>query len=125
VRSNDLIGGLVSVAAVLFVACGGGLSEAVPAAEPATIAARADGLTGAPVAVTPERAGAFDADRLSPLSQTFPPLDDPRVVPASEASWLQPDTLVLGAVQGGEARAYPLFIMQFHHVANDTLGGKP
>ncbi len=71
------------------------------------------------------RPARFDRDRLSPLSATFPPLDQPRSVPASEASWLQPDTLVLGAVQGGETRAYPLFIMQFHHVANDTLGGKP
>lgn len=96
-----------------------------PAATSVTIAPRADGLTGAPVPVTLAPPRAFDGDRLSPLKATFPPLNEPRSVPASEASWLQPDTLVLGAAQGGEARAYPLFIMQFHHVANDTLGGRP
>ena len=46
-------------------------------------------------------------------------------MPASEAIWLQADTLVLGAIQGREARAYPLLIMQFHHVTNDVLGGEP
>jgi hypothetical protein len=27
-------------------------------------------------------------------------------------------------VQNGEARAYPLFMMTFHHVSNDVLGGE-
>ena len=55
----------------------------------------------------------------------FPPLDDPAVVPAAAASWMRGDDLVLGAVRGDESRAYPLFMMTFHHVANDTLAGEP
>ena len=35
------------------------------------------------------------------------------------------EDLVMGAVQNGSARAYPLFMMRFHHVANDELGGAP
>jgi hypothetical protein len=27
-------------------------------------------------------------------------------------------------VQNGEARAYPLFMMTFHHVSDDVLGGE-
>ena len=42
-----------------------------------------------------------------------------------DAWWLQPDDAVLGAVQNGAARAYPLFMMEIHHVANDQLGGAP
>ena len=55
----------------------------------------------------------------------FPPLDDPHVVMPEAATWLRDDTLILGAVQNGEARAYPVFMMAFHHVANGVLGGKP
>ena len=32
---------------------------------------------------------------------------------------------MLGAVQNGEARAYPISMMTFHHVANGVLGGEP
>ena len=55
----------------------------------------------------------------------FPPLNDPRVMLPEAATWLRDDTPILGAVQNGDARAYPVFMMTFHHVANDVLGGKP
>lgn len=32
---------------------------------------------------------------------------------------------VVGVVVGGEARAYPLWILVWHEVVNDTLGGEP
>jgi len=41
-------------------------------------------------------------------------------VPASQAIRLQGDSLVLGAVRNGKTRAYPLSMMTFHHVVNDT-----
>ena len=55
----------------------------------------------------------------------FPPLNDPRAVLPAEATWLDPETLVLGAIQNGDARTYPVYMMTFHHVANDVLGGQP
>ncbi len=55
----------------------------------------------------------------------FVPLDNPEVVSADEATFLQPDDRVLGLTVGGESRAYPISMMTFHHVANDILGGLP
>jgi hypothetical protein len=37
--------------------------------------------------------------------------------------FLVPDDRVIGVVDGGQARAYPLSILNWHEVANDTLGG--
>jgi hypothetical protein len=39
--------------------------------------------------------------------------------------FLVPDDRVIGVVAGGQARAYPLSILNWHEVANDTLGGVP
>ena len=89
------------------------------------IAPRSDGLTGAPVPRLEVQSAEFDAGRLNQTAGRFPPLDDPTIVSASEATWLEAETLVLGAVQNGEARAYPIAMMTFHHVANDVLGGEP
>ncbi len=95
-------------------------------ATPATGAGTAAGaLTGAPVPQLATAAADFDAGLLNSSAGRFPPLDDPVVVSAAEATWLESETLILGAVQNGEARAYPLSMMRFHHVANDVLGGEP
>jgi hypothetical protein len=53
------------------------------------------------------------------------PLEDPRVVLAREAGYLEPDEIVLGVVVNGEARAYPKRFMNVHELANDIVGGKP
>ena len=99
-------------------------SETV-AAEPTVDATTAPGtLTGAPLPPLVRSAVAVDQDRLRLDAGTFPPLVDPAVIPATSAM-LSDDTLVLGAVQNGEARAYPVPMMTFHHVANDVLGGDP
>ncbi len=39
--------------------------------------------------------------------------------------FLVPSDRVIGVEAGGEARAYPLSILNWHEVANDTLGGVP
>jgi hypothetical protein len=93
---------------------------AVPTPEP-----RPDGLTGAPVELPGARSTDFDIELLNVNAGTFPPLDYPRLATVEEAMWLADDALVLGAVQNGESRAYPLSMMRFHHVANDELGGEP
>ncbi|MBM3141128.1 MAG: DUF3179 domain-containing protein, partial [Chloroflexi bacterium] len=90
-----------------------------------TPAARADGLSGAPVPAPSPAGAAFERGRLNERAGSFPSLDFPQVVPAAQASFMTADTLVCGATQNGEARAYPLFMLQFHHIANDTLGGLP
>ena len=58
-------------------------------------------------------------------STRFVPLDNPEIVSADQATFLQPDDRVLGLTVGGESRAYPISMMTFHHVANDELGRLP
>lgn len=55
----------------------------------------------------------------------IPALDDPKVVPAAEATFLAGDAPVFGIVINGEARAYPNQILDWHEMANDRLGGVP
>lgn len=53
----------------------------------------------------------------------IPDLQDPPVVPASEADYLDLDERVFGIAIHGESRAYPLRIMNAHEMANDEVGG--
>jgi hypothetical protein len=55
----------------------------------------------------------------------IPALTNPRLLAAAAATYLTPDELVLGLVVRGEARAYPLRIMDWHEMANDVVGGVP
>lgn len=53
----------------------------------------------------------------------IPALDDPETVEAAQADFLDEEEAVFGVVLGGEARAYPLRILDWHEMANDSLGG--
>ena len=99
--------------------------EATATPEAPVVATRGDGLSGAPVPPPSVRSTEFDSELVNQNAGAFPPLDFPAVVSAAEATWMEADDLVLGAVQNGAARAYPLFMMRFHHVSNDELGGDP
>ena len=55
----------------------------------------------------------------------IPALTNPRHLAAAAATYLEPDELVLGIVVRGEARAYPLRIMDWHEMTNDVVGGVP
>lgn len=54
----------------------------------------------------------------------IPPLKNPSTFTATEADFLQPNDIVFGAVINGEARAYPVRMMDWHELANDELGGE-
>lgn len=54
-----------------------------------------------------------------------PALDNPKMISAVDAEYLNPDDLVFGTEIGGEARAYPLRIVSWHEVVNDVVGGTP
>lgn len=51
----------------------------------------------------------------------IPPLDAPTYRDADEINWLTDDDRVLAFEHEGEARAYPLRIMRFHEIVNDTV----
>ena len=55
----------------------------------------------------------------------IPSLDDPARIPAAEADWLRGEDLVFGVEVDGDARAYPLRIMGWHEMFNETVGGVP
>jgi len=56
----------------------------------------------------------------------FVPLDDPVMIPASEVTWLAPDSIVLGVVHpSGEGQAFAADMMAYHHIANTTIAGEP
>jgi hypothetical protein len=54
----------------------------------------------------------------------FHPLDHPAFAAASHSK-LDGEELVIAVKLGTEARAYPVRILSYHHIANDTLGGVP
>jgi hypothetical protein len=54
----------------------------------------------------------------------IPALRMPRTVPASEAAYLGENDVVFGAEVGGETRAYPERILDWHEIVNDVLGGR-
>ena len=55
----------------------------------------------------------------------IPPLDLPTTIAPEDATWLEPGEAVFGVVINGEARAYPLRIMDWHEMTNDIVGGVP
>jgi hypothetical protein len=55
----------------------------------------------------------------------IPPLENPIMIPADDADYLDPSEPVFGLVVNGDARAYPMRIMDHHEMANDVVGGVP
>ncbi|RMD64642.1 MAG: DUF3179 domain-containing protein [Alphaproteobacteria bacterium] len=60
-----------------------------------------------------------------PPKDGIPSIDDPKFVPVSEMTELAPSEPVIGLEINGDARAYPLRILTWHEIANDTVGGVP
>lgn len=60
--------------------------------------------------------------RGGPPRDGIPALTDPEFVPSTDAHWLSPDDRILGVAMNGEARAYPLNIMNWHEIVNDRFG---
>ena len=54
----------------------------------------------------------------------IPPLKNPKMIPAHEATWLQDDNVVFGVAINGDVRAYPKRIMAWHEMVKDTIGGR-
>lgn len=61
-----------------------------------------------------------------PPPDGIPPIDHPRYVSiAAAARFLAPREPVIAVSIGGRARAYPLEILTWHEIVNDTLAGVP
>jgi hypothetical protein len=62
--------------------------------------------------------------RGGPPRDGIPALDSPPTVGVDSAPW-RDDEMVVGVEWPGGARAYPLAILVWHELVNDTVGGRP
>ncbi|MFK7804194.1 MAG: DUF3179 domain-containing protein [Anaerolineae bacterium] len=61
-----------------------------------------------------------------PPRDGIPSIDDPVFISPAEASdWLEGQEPVIAVEVNGDARAYPLQILTWHEIVNDTVGGRP
>jgi len=59
-----------------------------------------------------------------PPRDGIPALDAPKFVPAAHADYLKADDRVLGVKLGGQAKAYPVAVLNWHEIVNDRTGGQ-
>jgi len=63
-------------------------------------------------------------DTTDELCNCIPAADNPDVISAKDAKWLDDDDIIFGIEVNGEYRAYPRQIMEVREMVNDTLGGR-
>lgn len=59
------------------------------------------------------------------MKDGIPALTNPTHIKPVEAAYLESDELVFGVAINGDARAYPLRILDWHEMFNDVVGGQP
>jgi len=59
-----------------------------------------------------------------PPRDGIPAIDSPRFVAKNKAGFLKDTERVLGIVINGEAKAYPIKILDWHEVVNDSIGSR-
>jgi len=59
-----------------------------------------------------------------PPRDGIPALNDPEMLAAAEADYLDGDDRILGVELNGEARAYPIRILNWHEVVNDNIASQ-
>ena len=60
-----------------------------------------------------------------PPKDGIPSIDNPQFLPVSEIDDLDAREPVMSLEIDGDARAYPLQILMWHEIVNDTVGGRP
>lgn len=60
-----------------------------------------------------------------PPKDGIPSIDDPVFIPVSQSADLDDKEPVIGLEIDGDARAYPLRVLMWHEIVNDTVGGRP
>ena len=100
----------------------------LPALVALALATAAGAQSGAPAmngfTLEPSSVPLEEIQRGGPERDGIPSLDSPAARAAAAAPW-HDDEIVMGVEVGGEARAYPVAILNWHEIVNDTLGGQP
>ncbi len=60
-----------------------------------------------------------------PPKDGIPSIDDPKFATLTESNFMSNSDIVIGLEINGEAKAYPLFILVWHEIVNDNVGGTP
>ncbi len=60
-----------------------------------------------------------------PPKDGIPAILEPKFVKLDQVAYLEGDDEVIGVKIGNEAKAYPIKILNWHEVVNDTIGGEP
>ena len=60
-----------------------------------------------------------------PPKDGIPSIDNPKFVDVSGAHFVSDSDTVIGLEINGESRAYPIFILVWHEIVNDNVGGTP
>ena len=132
----------VLVTAMVAAACSsgestdGGGAERTPGAAPSVVTVAQVGQS--PVEEVPSALDSIDQDGLpapliersdlldgGPPPDGIPPIDEPTFHRAGDVDFLDNREPVLAVEVGGEARAYPVQIMIWHEIVNDTFGDLP
>jgi hypothetical protein len=133
---------IVVAAGLLAVACGSGAARRSTAAS--TGPTRQPPSVALPeVASSPRRAGPSALDNPTgpglpkplldpnqiesggPPPDGIPAIDHPRFVRAADVNYLGDREAVIAVTVAGEERAYPIRILIWHEIVNDTVGGVP
>lgn len=131
------------LAILLLAACGAPAAGPAPTVAPAvptpiSAAPSTTAPTMLPEEPPPAGAGEFATDfgrhtvpyaeilSGGPPKDGIPAIDTPQFVAAAEAdACLEPQEPVVLVQVGADARAYPIQILMWHEIANDTVGGVP
>jgi thiol:disulfide interchange protein len=69
--------------------------------------------------------GAAWSARQNIFEKMFAPLTATHTAPATEAGWVEDADPVLAVALHGEAAAYPVRQVSYHHIVHDVVGGVP
>jgi hypothetical protein len=64
-------------------------------------------------------------ERGGPGKDGIPAIDEPRFVSVDKVDFLEPKEPVIEVELNGDARAYPIQILVWHEIVNDSVGGVP
>lgn len=129
---------LLAAGVLLLAACGGSAGEGSSAAPGSTGSVALEEISGSSREDVPSALEDIDDPALpdavvdtaevvsgGPPPDGIPPIDEPRFEPAGDVDWLTPDEPVLAPAIGDTARAYPVRILIWHEIVNDTIDGRP
>jgi hypothetical protein len=118
-----VLAGVMGATTGIVTVAGAQAAEAPSDAGTDEAASRSEPLNG--FSIDPQNESKPHIRRGGPARDAIHSVDAPEFVPAAEASWAPPPVAAIGVEIGGEARAYPIHLMEYHQIVNDSIAGVP